>query len=237
MAVPVTNKTDAESEFDDSKPWRPLKILVDSGLERKNKAEDFKDCSKESKQETNTEIPLSEIQNEEGAITSENADSEIEYESADEGDNSDGQQMEVDGESNSSDAMDSLKLQDDQGDKSTTMEEGEESKPQSPEKSPSQGEPEQEEQVIEEQEEQVIEMKLQSIREQSQKARDLADRVLEFSGKKTDKEYLFLSEMLLRGILTLDEIETQGVETVKQARRGAVREIQGYLDKLEEKVS
>lgn len=59
------------------------------------------------------------------------------------------------------------------------------------------------------------------------------NRVNSFSGCKKDKEYKFLEEMLTRSLLKLDGIESGQDENIRQARKGAVREIQSYLDQLE----
>jgi hypothetical protein len=77
-----------------------------------------------------------------------------------------------------------------------------------------------------------IEKKLKLIELQLTKARELAAKEVLLS-PRTDKQKLYLTEMLLRCILDLDTIETQGHDTVKQARRDAVRQIQSYLDVIE----
>ena len=68
------------------------------------------------------------------------------------------------------------------------------------------------------------------------KAKELLVRVQNFSGVKTDKEYLCLEELLLRCILSLDLVETEGRNEVRSARRAAVKEIQSIIDELEAKV-
>ena len=59
------------------------------------------------------------------------------------------------------------------------------------------------------------------------------DRVNNFKGSKVDKEYKFLEEMLTRSLLKLDGVESGQDLNIRQARKGAVREIQSYLDQLE----
>ena len=63
----------------------------------------------------------------------------------------------------------------------------------------------------------------------------LQEDVDEFVGKKTDKTYRYLEELLTKELLALDSVETQGQEAVRQARREAVQRIQGILDRLEKK--
>ncbi|KAM6965645.1 BAG family molecular chaperone regulator 4 [Aplochiton taeniatus] len=63
----------------------------------------------------------------------------------------------------------------------------------------------------------------------------LQEDVDEFVGKKTDKSYRYLEELLTKELLELDSVETQGQEVVRQARKEAVQRIQGILDRLEKK--
>nr|XP_015827706.2 BAG family molecular chaperone regulator 4 isoform X1 [Nothobranchius furzeri] len=63
----------------------------------------------------------------------------------------------------------------------------------------------------------------------------LQEDVDEFVGKKTDKSYRCLEELLTKELLELDSVETQGQESVRQARKEAVQRIQTILDQLERK--
>lgn len=63
----------------------------------------------------------------------------------------------------------------------------------------------------------------------------LQEDVDEFVGKKTDKSYRCLEELLTKELLVLDSVETQGQENVRQARKEAVQRIQVILDQLERK--
>lgn len=63
----------------------------------------------------------------------------------------------------------------------------------------------------------------------------LQEDVDEFVGKKTDKSYRCLEELLTKELLVLDSVETQGQENVRQARKEAVQRIQAILDQLERK--
>lgn len=63
----------------------------------------------------------------------------------------------------------------------------------------------------------------------------LQEDVDEFVGKKTDKSYRCLEELLTKELLELDSVETQGQEIVRQARKEAVQRIQAILDQLERK--
>lgn len=59
------------------------------------------------------------------------------------------------------------------------------------------------------------------------------DRVNAFQGCKKDKEYKLLEEMLVRSLLKLDGIESGDDDSIRQARKAAVKEIQSYIDQLE----
>uniref|UniRef100_A0A4X1VUV0 BAG family molecular chaperone regulator 4 n=2 Tax=Sus scrofa TaxID=9823 RepID=A0A4X1VUV0_PIG len=68
-----------------------------------------------------------------------------------------------------------------------------------------------------------------------EKVQYLEQEVEEFVGKKTDKAYWLLEEMLTKELLELDSVETGGQDTVRQARKEAVCKIQAILEKLEKK--
>ncbi|XP_078107815.1 BAG family molecular chaperone regulator 4 [Sander vitreus] len=63
----------------------------------------------------------------------------------------------------------------------------------------------------------------------------LQEDVDEFVGRKTDKSYRYLEELLTKELLELDSVETQGQDNVRQARKDAVQKIQAILDRLERK--
>ncbi|KYO34272.1 BAG family molecular chaperone regulator 4 [Alligator mississippiensis] len=63
----------------------------------------------------------------------------------------------------------------------------------------------------------------------------LEQEVDEFVGRKTDKAFRLLEELLTKELLELDSIETGGQDNVRQARKEAVHRIQAILEKLERK--
>ena len=63
----------------------------------------------------------------------------------------------------------------------------------------------------------------------------LEEDVDEFVGKKSDKSYRYLEELLTKELLVLDSVETQGLDSVRQARKETVQRIQAILDRLEKK--
>lgn len=73
-------------------------------------------------------------------------------------------------------------------------------------------------------------VKVQQIVERVEK---LAQNVKCFDGKKNDKKYLLLEEMLTKELLALDSVDPEGRPDVRQARRDGVRRVQNILDELE----
>ena len=68
-----------------------------------------------------------------------------------------------------------------------------------------------------------------------EKVQYLEQEVEEFIGKKTDKAYWLLEEMLIKELLELDSIETGGQDSAWQAGKEAVCKIQAILEKLEKR--
>ncbi|XP_028921425.1 BAG family molecular chaperone regulator 4 isoform X1 [Ornithorhynchus anatinus] len=68
-----------------------------------------------------------------------------------------------------------------------------------------------------------------------EKVQYLEREVEEFVGKKTDKAYWLLEEMLTKELLELDSVETGGQDAIRQPRKEAVYKIQAILEKLERK--
>ncbi|CAM5177562.1 unnamed protein product [Eretmochelys imbricata] len=76
---------------------------------------------------------------------------------------------------------------------------------------------------------------IQRVMQVMEEVEQLEQEVDEFVGKKTDKAYRLLEEMLTKELLELDSIETCGQDNVRQARKEAVHRIQAILEKLEKK--
>ncbi|NWW94457.1 BAG4 regulator, partial [Rhynochetos jubatus] len=81
----------------------------------------------------------------------------------------------------------------------------------------------------------AIQPEIQRILHVLGEAEQLEEEVDEFVGKKTDKSYRLLEEMLTKLLLELDSIETGGQDSVRQARKESVHRIQAILEKLERK--
>ncbi|XP_033852477.3 BAG family molecular chaperone regulator 4 [Acipenser ruthenus] len=76
---------------------------------------------------------------------------------------------------------------------------------------------------------------LARIQQVTEHVRLLEEDVNEFVGRKADRDYRCLEELLTKELLELDSIETRGQESVRQARKEAVQKVQGVLDRLERK--
>ncbi|KAM3606948.1 uncharacterized protein V6R79_026217 [Siganus canaliculatus] len=73
------------------------------------------------------------------------------------------------------------------------------------------------------------------------KVQQIVDRVAKleqevkcFGGKKNDKKYLLLEELLTKELLALDSVDPEGRVDVRQARRDGVRRVQTILEELEQ---
>lgn len=64
---------------------------------------------------------------------------------------------------------------------------------------------------------------------------ELMSQVETFFGARQDKQYIFLDEMLTRNLLKLDDVDTEGKENIRQARKEAIKCIQKCISVLEAK--
>ena len=65
----------------------------------------------------------------------------------------------------------------------------------------------------------------------------LEKKILKFTGLKADKEYLYLDEMLTKHLLSLDGIDPDGDQTIKQKRRESVNVVNKCLSLLDKMAS
>ncbi|KAJ8916105.1 hypothetical protein NQ315_004472 [Exocentrus adspersus] len=65
----------------------------------------------------------------------------------------------------------------------------------------------------------------------------LMGQVERFTGQPKDKQYLYLDEMLTRNLLKLDNIDTQGLESIRSARKEAIKCIEKAISVLEAKAA
>ncbi|XP_046868119.1 BAG domain-containing protein Samui isoform X3 [Drosophila willistoni] len=64
---------------------------------------------------------------------------------------------------------------------------------------------------------------------------DLMAKVEQFKGTREEKEYAYLDEMLTRNLLKLDTIDTNGKDSIRLARKEAIKCIQASINVLEAK--
>ncbi|KAH8360625.1 hypothetical protein KR200_010330 [Drosophila serrata] len=64
---------------------------------------------------------------------------------------------------------------------------------------------------------------------------ELMGKVEQFKGTRQDKEYVYLDEMLTRNLLKLDTIDTNGKDSIRLARKEAIKCIQASINVLEAK--
>lgn len=77
---------------------------------------------------------------------------------------------------------------------------------------------------------------LEKVAQVQKEVDDLAEQVRRYvGGSRQDKEYMYLDEMLTRELIKLDDIETEGRENVRQARKNAIKSIQDTISLLETK--
>lgn len=80
-----------------------------------------------------------------------------------------------------------------------------------------------------------IKRKIMLIEEVRNDLEQIKQKIDKLSGDVKDKEYLYCEEMLTKYLLRLDDILAEGVETIRQARKKVVNEINNALKTLEEK--
>lgn len=77
---------------------------------------------------------------------------------------------------------------------------------------------------------------LEKVAQVQKEVDNLAEQVRRYiGGSRQDKEYIYLDEMLTRELLKLDDIETEGRENVRQARKNTIKSIQDTISLLETK--
>lgn len=78
---------------------------------------------------------------------------------------------------------------------------------------------------------------LEKIAKISSSIAELGADVERFEGQEKTKEYRRIEEYLMRALLSLDKIDTQGDATIRSERKKAVQSAQTYLSQLEEKLN
>lgn len=63
------------------------------------------------------------------------------------------------------------------------------------------------------------------------------EKVDEFTGATKNKEFLYLDEMLTRAMISLDDIDPDGNNDIRQARKALIKDINSKISLLEKKAS
>jgi hypothetical protein len=58
-----------------------------------------------------------------------------------------------------------------------------------------------------------------------------------FQGSRSDKEYLYLDDMLTKQLIALDGIDTAGREEIRQLRKDSIAFVNSCLSALDEKAT
>lgn len=83
-------------------------------------------------------------------------------------------------------------------------------------------------------EDQPLLTKLDTIRQEVEK---LGERIQNFKGSRSDKEYLYLDDMLTKKLIALDGIDTAGREEIRQLRKDSISFVNRCLSRLDEKAT
>lgn len=78
-----------------------------------------------------------------------------------------------------------------------------------------------------------VDRKMEKIAEVRKSVTEYQDQIKKFTGVKTDKEYIYLDEMLTRALLQLDNIDPDGRDDVRQARKTLVKDINDTIVAME----
>lgn len=76
-----------------------------------------------------------------------------------------------------------------------------------------------------------------AVQEIGTKANELKSAIELFNGNKSDRQYVYLEEMLTQLLIRLDKIDSYGQEKIRLMRREAVKTVQETIDQLERKAA
>jgi len=78
--------------------------------------------------------------------------------------------------------------------------------------------------------------KIEKLQKVMAEIESLTSRIDNFKGSKTDKEYLYLDEMMTRHLIALDGIEPDGRDDIRQLRKESIKSVNYCLSMLDKKV-
>jgi hypothetical protein len=79
-------------------------------------------------------------------------------------------------------------------------------------------------------------IKLARIKSIVEKTEGIEEKIAEFEDPAQNKKYLYISETLMKILLDLDTVDSEGFDNVRKARKEGVKTVQALVDKLEEKL-
>lgn len=80
-------------------------------------------------------------------------------------------------------------------------------------------------------------VKIARIQSILQKIEGIEEKISEFADAAQNKAYLYISETLMKTLLDLDTVDSDGLESVRKARKEGVRTVQALVDQLEAKLA
>ena len=79
-------------------------------------------------------------------------------------------------------------------------------------------------------------IKLARIQSIVQKTEGIEEKIKEFIDPVQNKNFLYISETLMKILLDLDTVDSEGFDVVRKARKEGVKSVQALVDKLEDKL-
>lgn len=79
-------------------------------------------------------------------------------------------------------------------------------------------------------------VKLARIKSIVEKTEGIENKITEFVDPAQNKNYLYISETLMKILLDLDTVDSEGFDSVRKARKEGVKTVQTLVDKLEAKL-
>ena len=79
-------------------------------------------------------------------------------------------------------------------------------------------------------------VKLARIKSIVEKTEGIEEKIADFVNPTQNKNYLYISETLMKILLDLDTVDSEGFDNVRKARKEGVRTVQTLVDKLEAKL-
>lgn len=83
----------------------------------------------------------------------------------------------------------------------------------------------------------LSDIKLTRINSIVEKTKGLDEKISEFSDPVQNKKFLYISETLMKLLLDLDKVDSEGIDVVRKARKEGVQTVQNLVEQLENKLA